>query len=356
MLMAEILILGGTRNLGHVTTLKLLEAGHSVSVMNRGVTRDELPPDVHRLRGDRADSEKMRRAVSGRDFDLVLDTTTYTGADARSAIDVFQGHVGRYVFVSTGQVYLVREGISRPFREDSYDGPVMPEPALESEDYDSWAYGAWKRDAEDEFAEGFARDGFPVTTLRLPMVASERDHYGRIQAYIARLLDGNAILVPDETGLPLRHVYVGDVARLVVQLIASRHGIGRAYNISYGESMTLVEFLEMLAAAVERPLNLRRVPRADLTEAGLLPHCSPFSGRWMSELDNARSLAELGEGKISYTSAVEYLPLLVEDYTARWEPNNLIPTGYGQRLKEKEFIITHSSPHHGSDKSSRSVT
>ena len=335
--MADILILGGTRNLGHVTAVALLEAGHKVSVMNRGVTPDELPPDVHRLRGDRADSNQMRRAINGLDFDLVLDTTTYTGADARSAIDVFQGHVGRYVFVSTGQVYLVREGISRPFREESYDGPLIPEPPRESEDYDSWSYGAWKRDAEDEFAAAFARYGFPVTTIRLPMVASERDHYGRIQAYVARLLDGNAILVPDEPGLPLRHVYVGDVAGLVVQFVGSRDGMGRAYNISYGESISLDDFLTLLAAIVDRPLQLERLPRADLTEAGLLPHCSPFSGRWMSELDNTRSLGELGLG-ISYSGPAIYLPPIISDFEKRWQSANIVPTGYKQRAREKEFI------------------
>ncbi len=336
--MPDILILGGTRNLGHVTALALLEAGHNVTVMNRGITPDDLPEEVSRLRADRADPDQMRHALRGLDFDLVLDTTTYTGADARSAIDVFQGHVGRYVFVSTGQVYLVREGISRPFREESYDGPVMPEPPRESEDYDSWAYGAWKRDAEDELIGAFARDGFPVTTIRLPMVASERDHYGRIQAYVARLLDGNAIVIPDERGLPLRHVYVGDVARLIVQLTTSRNGLGRAYNISYGESMSLIEFLEMLAAVVKRPLDLQRLPRADLTEARLLPHCSPFSGRWMSELDNTRSLAEFGAGKISYTSPGTYLPMLADDYVRRWQRNNMLPSGYDQRPKEKEFV------------------
>jgi nucleoside-diphosphate-sugar epimerase len=336
--MTDILILGGTRNLGHVTALALLESGHSVTVMNRGQTPDELPPEVHRLRGDRADPEPMRRALRGLDFDLVLDTTTYTGADARSAIDIFRGRVGRYVFVSTGQVYLVRERISRPFREESYDGPVMPEPPRESEDYDSWAYGAWKRDAEDEFAKAFSRDGFPFTTIRLPMVASERDHYGRIQAYVARMLDGNPLLIPDESGLPLRHVYVGDVALLVVELLRSSDGIGRAYNISYGQSLSLVEFLEMLAEVVNCPLNVPRVARADLTDAGLLPHCSPFSGRWMSELDNTRSLAELGMARIGYTTPGNYLPRLVGDYIQRWQPNSMVPSGYDQRPKEKEFV------------------
>lgn len=335
--MADVLILGGTRNLGHLTALALLEAGHDVSMLNRGMTPDELPPAVRRLRADRSDSSAMRRAIQDRDFDLVLDTTTYTGADARSAIEIFDGRVARYVFISTGQVYLVREGISRPFLEESYDGRVMADPPRDSEDYDAWAYGAWKRDAEDEFSAAFSRGGFPVTTLRLPMVASERDHYGRIQAYVARLLDGNPILVPDELGLPLRHVYVRDVARLIVQLIVSREGIGRAYNISYGESMSLADFLRTLARLADRTLDVQRAPRAELTSAGLLPQCSPFSGRWMSELDNTRSLAELGGATMSYTSPEAYLPLIIEDYRNRWQSNGVTPSGYDQRPREKEF-------------------
>jgi nucleoside-diphosphate-sugar epimerase len=302
------------------------------------MTPDELPPAVHRLRADRGDSVAMRRAILDRDFDLVLDTTTYTGADARSAIELFGGRVRRYVFISTGQVYLVREGISRPFHEESYDGAVMAEPPRNSADYDAWAYGAWKRDAEDEFSSAYSRDGFPVTTLRLPMVASERDHYGRIQAYVARLLDGNPILVPDETGLPLRHVYVGDVAGLIVRLVASREGIGRAYNISCGESMSLADFLATLARHADRTLDVQRVPRVRLASAGLLPHCSPFSGRWMSELDNTRSLAELRGAGMSYTSPAVYLPLIIEDYRNRWQSNGLIPPGYDQRSREKEFV------------------
>jgi 2'-hydroxyisoflavone reductase len=334
---AEVLILGGTRNLGHVTTLASLEAGHRVAVMNRGVTPDDLPPEVERIRGDRSNPDGMRRAIQGRDFDLVLDTTTYNRADARSAIELFNGRVGRYVFISTGQVYLVREGASRPFREESYDGPLMAEPARESEDYDSWSYGAWKRDAEDEFAAAFSGSRFPVTTLRLPMVASERDHYGRIQAYVARLLDGGVILIPDERGLPLRHVYVGDVARLVVELVGSGAGIGRAYNISSGKSMSLDEFLSLLARLAGRRLIIERVARADLQREGLLPHCSPFSGRWMSELDNTRSLAELGSAGIRYTSPDAYLQLIMQDYQRRWRSGELVPSGYEQRRRENEF-------------------
>lgn len=332
--MAATLILGGTRNLGHVTALALAQAGHQVAILNRGLTRDELPPDVERLRADRADTAQLRHAIGQRSFDLVFDTTTYTGQEARQAIDVFSGKAGRYVFVSSGQVYLVREGLGRPFRETDYDGPVMAEPPRNSADHPSWLYGADKRDAEDAFMKARESSGFPVTTLRLPMVASERDHYGRIQAYAARILDGGPILVPDGEGLPLRHVYVADVARLVAGLATSGAGVGRDYNISYGVSMTLSRFIELLAAAAGRSPDILTVARDRLAAEGLLPHCSPFSGRWMSELDNSRSLAELGPAGIAYTPPVEYLPELLMDFETRWAANGMKPDGYSRRGDE----------------------
>jgi nucleoside-diphosphate-sugar epimerase len=335
--MADILILGGTRNLGHVTAVELFNRGHNVSILNRGQTPDELPKRIERLRADRAITLQVRDAVRGRSFDLVLDATTYTGADAAQVIEIFRGRVGRYVFISSGQVYLVREGLERPFREADYDGPVMPAPPVASADHPHWKYGADKRDAEDAFMAARAESDFPLTTLRLPMVASERDHYGRIQGYAARIMDGGPLLLPEGTGLPLRHVYVQDVANLVTGLAESTAGIGSDYNISYGQSMTLDRFIELLSSALGGAPELVRADRAALEARGLLPDCSPFSGRWMSELDNTKSVADLRMAGIVYTSPEKYLPRLVKDFRTRWKTSGITPEGYAQRPDEVSF-------------------
>src|SRR5882672_1077812 len=123
------LIIGGTRNLGPSMVQALLQEGHQVAVFNRGQTRDDLPEEIERLRGDRTDPEQLKRAISGREFDLVIDTTLYTGAEAKAAVEIFQNRVARYIFLSTGQVYLLRIGVERPFKEEDYFGPVMVEPA-----------------------------------------------------------------------------------------------------------------------------------------------------------------------------------------------------------------------------------
>ena len=238
------LIIGGTRNLGPSLVSALLRAEHQVSIFHRGITQTDLPSRSKRLYGDRSDERQLRSAVGNREFDLVVDTTLYNGADARRVLDIFSGRIGRYIFISTGQVYLVRTGLQRPFREADYPGPVMPAP-LESNqtDYKNWIYGVEKRAAEDVLIRGWDDRNFPFTTLRLPMVNSERDHYDRLYGYWLRLRDGGPILLPEGNDLPLRHVYGEDVIQSILRLAKSKLGLGQAYNISQDETVSLEECL-----------------------------------------------------------------------------------------------------------------
>jgi nucleoside-diphosphate-sugar epimerase len=326
------LIIGGTRNLGPSIVHALLQRGYEVAVFNRGQTRDDLPEEVERLRGDRTDSEQMKRSVNGREFDLVIDTTLYTGAEAEAAVELFAGRVGRYIFLSTGQVYLVRVGVERPYKEEDYPGPVLAEPVKSDvSEYENWRYGFDKRAAEDVFARAWTERKFPFTSLRLPMVNSERDHYDRIYGYFLRIQDGGPVLIPDEDGTPVRHVYGEDVVQAIVRLAESKLGKGCAYNIGQDETLQLNQFLELLAETMHCPVKIVRVPREVLNREGLLPHCSPFSGRWMSSLDNARSKDELG---MQYTPVSTYVKKLVSYFQAV-RPHTV--EGYTPRPRELEL-------------------
>ncbi|HSK44245.1 MAG TPA: NAD-dependent epimerase/dehydratase family protein [Candidatus Binatia bacterium] len=336
------LIIGGTRNLGPSIVHALLNREYHVTVFNRGQTRDDLPEEVERLRGDRTNQEELKRVLSkqtqgeqtqtGREFDLVIDTTLYTGAEAETVVELFKGRVGRYIFLSTGQVYLVRVGAERPYKEDDYAGPVMAEPPKSNvSEYENWRYGFDKRAAEDVFASAWAEHRFPFTSLRLPMVNSERDHYGRIYGYFLRIQDEGPIFIPDDEGAPVRHVYGEDVVQAITRLAESDKGKGHACNIGQDETLSLVQFLELLAETMHCPLKIVRVPREELNREGLLPHCSPFSGKWMSSLENTRSKAELG---MQYTPVATYVKKLVSYFLAV-RPHNV--EGYAQRQREVEF-------------------
>jgi 2'-hydroxyisoflavone reductase len=324
------LIIGGTRNLGPSLAQALLDDGYHVAVFNRGITPGPLPAGVERLYGDRSDAGQLQSALTGREFDLAVDTTLYTGGDAEAIVRALMGRVGRYVFLSTGQVYLVRTGLQTPFRETDYDGPVMPDPGLQHRDHGDWVYGVDKRSAEDAFTQAWEAMRFPFISLRLPMVNSELDHHDRIYGYWLRLRDGGPIVIPEGVALPLRHVYGGDVAQAVRRCLVSG-GPGRAYNISQDEQLPLEDFLKMLASAAGLPLRIARVPRSRLEEAGLLPACSPFSGHWMSVLDNRRSKLELG---MSYTPVATYVERLV-----KWHASQPVREVAGYRQRSKELAV-----------------
>jgi nucleoside-diphosphate-sugar epimerase len=328
----RILVIGGTRNLGHDLVVDLHERGHRVTVLNRGQTPDELPRAVERLRADRSQPLQFGAALAGRSWDAVVDFALYTGPDARTTVDLLDGRIGHYVFISTGQVYLVRADAPRPAREADYPGPLLPAPAPGTRDHANWLYGMDKRAVEDALVEAHAAGRFPFTSLRLPMVNSARDHYGRLYGYLLRVQDGGPIVVPGEVTHDLRHVYGGDVVRIVADLVARSEGKGEAWNLSHDETLSHDAFLALLAGLAGAPApEVIRVPLAVLETRGLFPASAPFADTWMSALDNTRSREILG---IQYTPFRDALEVLVEHH--RRTPR-VLPAGYLRR--EDELLL-----------------
>ncbi len=187
----HVLIIGGNRFVGRFLAWRLLARGDRVTLLNRGRLADPFGDRVERLVADRT-SPDLERLVAGRTFDAVVDLAAFTGEDGRRAAEILRGRTRHHVMVSTGQVYLVREGCPHPAREpareEDYDGPVMARPA-DPADVEDWEYGIGKRACEDALAAA-ARDGFPATRVRIPMVNGPLDYFRRIEGYLWRLVPG----------------------------------------------------------------------------------------------------------------------------------------------------------------------
>ncbi len=290
----DVLIIGGTRFVGYQLCWRLLAAGHRVTILNRGTRPDPFGSRVERLVADRA-TPAFAGVLAGRSFDAAVDFAAYTGADARGAVEALgQGSVGHYVLISTGQVYLVRSNAPRPAREVDYAGPLLPEP-IDPADHAEWAYGIGKREAEEILAEAWTASGFPSTRLRIPMVNGERDHYRRVESYLWRILDGGPLILPDGGTEPIRHVYGGSVVTAILGLLGHPASFGQAYNLAQDETPTLEELTRILADLVGAPARLAPIPSSVIRLVGLDPTAiSPFSGDWMSFLDPAKAVQELG--------------------------------------------------------------
>jgi nucleoside-diphosphate-sugar epimerase len=325
----NVLLVGGNRFLGQLLAFRLLAGGHTVTLFNRGNLPDPFGARVERLRGDRTTAD-FRRLLDGRAFDAVVDFAAFEGKDVAEAVDVLADRVGHYVLISTGQVYLVREGAPKPAREEHYDGPLLPEPAPSSPDHEEWLYGTGKRACEDVLAAAFTARGFPSTRLRIPMVNGERDYHRRIEGYLWRLLDGGPVIVPDGGTVRVRHVYGGAVVNAITRLLGDARTFGQAYNLCQDETPTLVEVIERLRDLVGSRAPLAPIPAARIEAASLVTvKVSPFSTRWMSFLDPGRAQRELG---FAHPTVSEYVSAIVASQLAHWpaEP----PAGYLRRDDE----------------------
>jgi len=159
----HVLVIGGTRFVGYQLVWRLLAAGHRVTTFNRGRLPDPFGDRIERLRGDRTTAD-FARLLSGRRFDATVDFAAYTAADVTGVVEVLGTGAGHYVFISTGQVYLVRQDCPHPAREEAYEGPLLPQPE-EPDDLAQWRYGVEKRQAEDTLSAAWQGQGFASTRL-----------------------------------------------------------------------------------------------------------------------------------------------------------------------------------------------
>jgi nucleoside-diphosphate-sugar epimerase len=327
----QVLIIGGTQFVGYLLAWRLLAAGHRVTLLNRGTRPDPFGERVARLTCDRTTAE-FDRAVGESTWDACVDLAGYRAEDTAGAVRALGGRVGHYVYISSGQVYLVREGASWPAKESDYAGPIMPYPDA-AHDRADWEYGVGKREAEDVLARAWQEQQFPSTRLRIPMVNGERDYYRRIDSYLWRLLDGGPLLLPDGGQVLCRHVYGLEVVRAITGILGNERTFGEAYNLCQEEQPTLKELIGMLADLLGARACVMPISGERLAEAGLRPiQISPFSDAWMSRLDPSRAAAELG---FRHRPLAEYLPAIVAHFLASLPPDR--PVNYIHRPLELQL-------------------
>ena len=333
----RVLVIGGTRFMGRQLAWRLIAAGHEVTLLNRGTHPDPFGGRVARLRADRT-TPAFARALAGLSFDAAVDFAAFRREDAEGVVAALDGRVGHYVMISTGQVYLVKEGGNAgggaPAREEDYDGPLMAEPPAGHRDHGDWAYGIGKRGGEDALAAAWASRGFPSTRLRIPIVNGERDDSRRLESYVWRILDHGPLLLPDGGRARLRQVYSGAVVSALMRVLGDPATFGRAYNVCQEETPTLAELAALLAELLGAPPpRVAGPPAAEIEGAGLDPiAASPFSTRWKSFLDPGRGQRELG---LVHPPLRVYMDKVLTHLLAAWpaEP----PAGYAQRPREIEI-------------------
>jgi len=269
----NILVLGGTQFIGRHIVETLLAAGHTISILTRGQSPDELPAPVERLRGDRDAGAAGLEALAGRSWDACVDVSGYTPRQVRPSAERLRASVRRYVFISAVSVY--GDPDERPVRETH---PLLAPAAEDVTEVDGATYGPLK-----VACEALVRELYPggFTILRPQVVVGPHDPSGRYAYWAQRALRGGEMLAPGDGADHVQVIDVRDLARFV--RTAVERGLGGIFNLA-GPRITWAEFLRTLGAE-----NLVWVPADLLVSAGLtfveLPLFRPERGPRSSLMD-----------------------------------------------------------------------
>lgn len=277
----KILVLGGTQFIGRHITLALLEAGHSVSTLTRGLSPDELPPEVERLRGDRDQGTAGLQALVGRHWDACIDVSGYTPRQVRPSAELLHGLVERYVLISSVSVY--GDTRRRPVVETD---PVLPPAGEDVTEIDGETYGPLKVACEQIVEEVYAERS---TVLRPQIVVGPYDHTGRYPYWVNRAAEEGEMLAPGDGSDHLQVIDVRDLARFAVTVVENR--LDGIFNL-VGPRLTWSAFMRVLGRE-----QVTWVRTAVLDAQGVtpqeLPLFRPEHGRLSSLMDvsPARALA-----------------------------------------------------------------
>lgn len=256
----KILIIGGTGFISGYLVHQLIDAGHSVTILTRGLTNNPVfsHENVTVLQGDRTNEHSLKNAVDGSTYDIVYDMIAYRPEESETAIKVFKGKAGRFIHCSTISVYMISDQVRNPITEDQDKLPVMP--FWERNPF-GMEYGILKRQCEEVLWNAHDDKSFPVSMLRPTYVCGLNDPMKRDYFWIQRLLDDKPVLVPGSGEHAFHPVYVGDVVRAFISLIENDQSVGEAYTIAGGEFFSLNEYLHKLATLLDVQPKFIHIPQ-----------------------------------------------------------------------------------------------
>ena len=246
----HLLVLGGTQFVGRAVVDAAVAAGHEVTLFNRGRTNPGLYPHLETVFGDRTEDLS---ALHGRRFDVVVDVAGYHPDVVSRSAEAFAATAGRYVFVSTVDVYADQ---SVP----PVEGAALRSPDEQADDL----YGPHKVACEQIVEAAYGDRSFIV---RPGYIVGPHDPTDRFTYWPQRVARGGRVLVPGRPDDPMQFVDARDLGAFIVAGAARLSG---AYNV-VRPPQPMAEFLEVCREVAHSDASFLYVPGDRLLAAGVDP-------------------------------------------------------------------------------------
>jgi 2'-hydroxyisoflavone reductase len=206
----RILIIGGTRFVGHAMAEAALAAGHEVTLLHRHETA-ELPGATHLL----VDRDGDLSVLADRSWDATIDVCAYLPGQVRRLHEALGDRGGHHVLVSTVSVY--QEPTAPGADEDS---PLYAEPGPDVDEVTNETYGPLKVACERVARESYGDDGLAI--VRPTYVVGPRDMTARYPWWVLRAARGGPMIAPGPADAPMQCIDARDMGAWSVRLAEDR--------------------------------------------------------------------------------------------------------------------------------------
>ena len=317
----EALVIGGTGPTGPFVVNGLRARGYRVTILHTGNHEtDEIPDDVEHIHADAWDVDSWGPILDGREFELCM--ALY--GRLRRIAEFMIGRCGK--FISVGGVPAYRGFMNPDLLDPAGLFVPIPEGAdrVAEDTEDSKGY----RIARTE--EAVFRSQPQATHFRYPVVYGARQPMPREWCVVRRVLDGRQRIIVPDGGLTLCHCgYAENLAHaLLLAVDQPVKSAGHIYNCGDDEVLTLLQTVEILAAALGHEFEIVSMPYVLALPARPMV-MAPFLNHRVLDLFQLRS--DLG-----YRDRVAARDGLA--FTARWLAENAPePGGAEEKILQDPF-------------------
>lgn len=265
----NILLIGGSYFLGPSIIETALGDGHKVTVFNRG-NRPLNMDGVTEIKGDRTVPGDLKKIEDS--FDACIDLCAYEKGDIERVKSVLSERTGRYVFISTVDVY--ERGTGKKLDESS---------ELETRDFggEAGAYILGKAALEREIATLGDH-----SVLRPSVIYGPGNYAPRENIYFKWISAAGQILEPSPSDGFFQPVYVGDVARAAIRACSDDAFLNRAFNVTDGRHVNYEDFTEILRKACDKPFEVIKITPEEAF-AGQVPFPFPITKSESEDYDGS---------------------------------------------------------------------
>jgi nucleoside-diphosphate-sugar epimerase len=200
------------------------------------------------VRSDIRNPASVESSLKGRTFDAVVDWVCFTPEHAETALRLFAGKTGQFVFISSASAYQTPPSHLPVTESTPLVNPV-------------WAYSRDKIACEAIFTKAYRDSGFPAVIVR-PSHTYDRTTLPTHGRYtdIDRMRKGKKVVVHGDGSSLWTLTHHADFAVGLVGLLGNPRSLGEAFHITSDESLTWNQIAAILGRAAGAKPKITHIP------------------------------------------------------------------------------------------------